>query len=339
MGKQILLRKLKKAASGKHGKTLDFSKMDSDWQWRLCNARMMLGEFHDYAGWQYRSAWSTNAWINRPVPGAPMWDGRYTQRLHVLGEQGLGDEILFAQCIPEVMQAVGKVVFESDGRLASIFERSFGVECVARQKLTDERPGMSAWVCIGDLLRLYRTGKVWNGKPYLKPDPKRLREFDWARDHQCLSWKGHHGEYDAAEFADVVGAGIDVQYDATHSTLIQPGIDKRADLEGLLALLSVAKGLVSVSTSVVHLAAALGRPVDLVLAPPYTGPNYDQLQWRWTLRGNKTPWYESVTIYRSLKEYAHLLLRNTRKARRLQGVESRPGLAVERERQSVLSAG
>jgi hypothetical protein len=133
-------------------------------------------------------------------------------------------------------------------------------------------------ICAGDLLRAFRNGKHWNGRPYLKPDPKRLAEFDWAKGSSCLSWKGHHGEYDAKQFHDVVGSGIDVQYDATNPLLQQPGIDKRADLEGLLALLCVAGHLVSVSTTIVHLAAASGIAVDLVLAPPNTGPNYDQLQ-------------------------------------------------------------
>lgn len=290
-------------------------KRDSDMRWRLCNARMMLGHYGDWDGWEYRAEWASHLWINRPL--GPPWNGRPTQRLYILGEQGIGDEILFAQCIPDAIAALGhrNIVFDTDPRLIPIFERSFGITCVPRMKITDERPGMSAWICLGDLLRLFRTGKRWNGAAYLEPDPARAHEFRWVQGMQAIAWKGLHGRYDPDKFVAAVGQGVDVQYDESHG--LQPGIDKYHDLEGMFALLANVARLVSVSQSVVHMAAAIGTPVDLILAPPHTGKNHDQLQWRWCLHQSTTPWYDSVRIWPSLENYRRsnrLHLRNAGQA-------------------------
>lgn len=311
MGKELLLKRLWKAhRTG----ALTFEKMDHDWRWRLCNARMMLGKY-DWDGWELRSDWAANAWYNRPVPGGPMWDGKPTEHLYLLGEQGLGDEILFAQCVPDAIRALGhnNITMEVEQRLHRVFERSFGVKCIARRSLADERPDMTAWLCMGDLPRLFRP--PWNGKPYLKVDPERVPEMERYRGLTCVSWSGNHGYFEPED----MDGDVDVQYNDAHPDFIQPHFDKRNDVDGLLALLSVAKRLVSVSTSVVHLAAAIGCHVDLVLAP-YNGKNYDQLQWRWGLHEETTPWYDSVRIYRTMKHYASVQLRNARKTARVRSV-------------------
>jgi hypothetical protein len=41
------------------------------------------------------------------------------------GEQGVGDEIMFASCLPELIASAGKVVIVCDPRLKTLFARSF----------------------------------------------------------------------------------------------------------------------------------------------------------------------------------------------------------------------
>ncbi|MGN6148996.1 MAG: tetratricopeptide repeat protein [Rhizomicrobium sp.] len=69
------------------------------------------------------------AYVNQMVK-APTWNGENLdgKRLLVIGEQGLGDEIMFANVIPDLIRAVGetgKVQIAVDPRLVPLFQRSF----------------------------------------------------------------------------------------------------------------------------------------------------------------------------------------------------------------------
>jgi len=68
-------------------------------------------------------------------------------------------------------------------------------------------------------------------------------------------------------------------------------IESFADTAALLSCLDV---LVSVDTSVVHLAGALGLPVWVML--PYTP------DWRWLLDRKDSPWYPSARLFRQTEE-------------------------------------
>ena len=84
----------------------------------------------DYArGWQEYERRLANAEL-APLHqrfGQPTWDGAPLagRRILVYAEQGLGDEILFASCLPEVIDQAGHCIIDCDPRLAGLFRRSF----------------------------------------------------------------------------------------------------------------------------------------------------------------------------------------------------------------------
>jgi ADP-heptose:LPS heptosyltransferase len=93
---------------------------------------------------------------------------------------------------------------------------------------------------------------------------------------------------------------------ADKATLIERSdiVDLTADLDDFgetAALLCCLDLVITVDTSVAHLAAALGRPTWILL--PYT-PDY-----RWLLDRDDSPWYPTVRLFRQSisRDYGEVL--------------------------------
>jgi tetratricopeptide (TPR) repeat protein len=63
-----------------------------------------------------------------------LWAGEAGKRIVVYGEQGIGDEIMFASCVPDLQAMSELVVLDCHPRLATLFKRSFGVDCYGTRK-------------------------------------------------------------------------------------------------------------------------------------------------------------------------------------------------------------
>jgi len=111
----------------------------------------------------YEQRYRRSDWTSRPID-FPLWQGGTLKKgaLLVLREQGIGDEILFASCIPDLLRDVPNVVLECDPRLEAIFTRSFpGVRVHGtkdKQETTwlKDYPDVVAQVWMGSLPALYR---------------------------------------------------------------------------------------------------------------------------------------------------------------------------------------
>ena len=111
-------------------------------------ARLSLGDFSDYWGWEFRdfgnkdetAGWAADVfWLETWLP---KWSGGFVDRLLVIGEQGVGDEVFWASILPECMIRCKKVVYECDERLHSLLERSLpGLECSRPHRFEERRSG------------------------------------------------------------------------------------------------------------------------------------------------------------------------------------------------------
>ncbi|HEY3951444.1 tetratricopeptide repeat protein [Phenylobacterium sp.] len=153
------------------------------------------------AGWAGYETRLSRHWADAPVfeapgrrwlPGAPL-AGRH---LLAVAEQGLGDEIMFANLVPDLIEALGpqgQLSLAVEPRLVALFQRSFPAAAVSAHA-TDKagpRPRRSApgldharpadlWAPLGSLPRQFRTriGDFPAGRGgYLKPDPARVAHW------------------------------------------------------------------------------------------------------------------------------------------------------------------
>ena len=124
---------------------------------------LQQGEFDE--GWrEYEWRWAA---ADGPQPRAtalPTWQGESLagKTLLVWGEQGVGDEIMFASCVAEVAEMAEHCILECSPRLTGLFRRSLpGVSVIASTATVpgiasdvDQRADMQ--IAVGSLPRLVR---------------------------------------------------------------------------------------------------------------------------------------------------------------------------------------
>lgn len=251
------------------------------------------------------------------------WDGSPLngKRVLVWLEYGLGDEILFASLLPEVIAAAAHCTVVCSPRLRTLFARSFPKATVVpigssiagdfdvRVPLTD----LAQWLRPSTLAFPSHAG-------YLAPDRALVAELreQYRKDPQTrlvgLSWRSASGptgrfkSTDLSQWNDLLkldGATfVSLQYgdcaddiaraqaSSGREIIHDRGIDSSGDLDRFAAQVAAMDLIVSVSNTTVHVAGALGRPV-WALVPRGPGAH-----WYWFLNRTDNPWYPSARLFR-----------------------------------------
>jgi len=158
------------------------------------------------AGWdEYEWRFQTRADQCPRRFACPAWDGGSLsdRTIFIHGEQGIGDEIMFATCLPDVIERARQVSISCDQRLAGLFQRSF-----PRAVVRGVERGKEAWPLLaggadchlpaGSLPRFFRrsTAEFPRREQLLVPDPQRVGV--WRRRLQAvgsglrvgIAWRG-----------------------------------------------------------------------------------------------------------------------------------------------------
>jgi Tetratricopeptide repeat len=281
------------------------------------------------AGWDdYEDRWRSDLFIAGsrgvvPAGLAPHLATRVSpadlegRRVLVIGEQGIGDQLMFASMIPDLARIAASVVCVCDPRLVRLLGASFDNVTV-----TDPNGGnveADLALSMGSLAAAFRRHAVdFPGTAYLRPRPEvRARWAERlgpprARLRVGISWRGgtpgtrqQSRSLALNQLAPVLAAQdcefVNLQYGDVAQEIAAAN-DARAepirvfppaeidDFEDLAGLISNLDAVVSVQTSVVHLAGALGQTC-LALLP-------HRAEWRYTASGETMPWYRSVRLIR-----------------------------------------
>jgi len=287
-------------------------KIDPNMRSALHNKGLAKIMMRDWSGW--KEYYETIGVKNREAKdyGVPNWEGQEGTVL-VYGEQGVGDEIMFASCL-EDLSKTNKIVLDCDRRLESIFKRSFPYSVYGhRFKDTLEIQDGDQFdyqIAIGQLPHFFRKkDSDFPGKPYLKPDPERVKMWDSIMGEGLrIGFSMFGGGKETREkyrstnldtFSPLFGNNlINLDYKKVDEDELKEhgikywarGVKKGSDLEELLAIIANLDRVVTVCTTVVYFAGALGVPCD-VLVPEYCGYRYHN-------SGDTFPWYKSVKLHR-----------------------------------------
>jgi Flp pilus assembly protein TadD len=282
--------------------------------WNLALALLLLGRFDE--GWreyEWRLRAPELAARLRPFDG-PRWAGQDPAGKTILltAEQGLGDAIQFLRFATRLADRGARVIAAVPPALRTLAATAPGV---SEARAIDEPqapydfhlPLLSLPHALG-----ITTDSVAVTLPYLRPDPARLCEASAAVAGSMLNvgiaWAGAPDNTNDARRStrlaalaplfDVAGVRLFslkregealTPADAPWSGRLET-TSLRNDFDGLAALVATLDLVISVDTSLVHLAGALGKPV-WVLVP--FGPD-----WRWQLGRTDSPWYPTVRLFR-----------------------------------------
>jgi tetratricopeptide (TPR) repeat protein len=305
----------------RRSRAIDPSHAEADWALALLN--LQRGNFEP--GWLGREV----RWKVPDLPIAhfdylqPMWLGNGSIAgkivlVHV--DEGLGDTIQYARYVPMLAERGARVLLVVPASLCGLLSKLPGVaQCLP---LGGELPAFDMYCPVGSLPLAFgtRLETIPADVPYLPaPDAARVQAWEARlgvhdRLRVGLVWSGnpsHRNDHNRSVPLGILSELFDL--DAEFVSLQKdPSADDRAllmrseviDLTGQLtdftetaALMSCLDLVISVDTSVAHLAGALARPVWTLL--PYT-PDY-----RWLLDRDDSPWYPTMRLFRQSAARSH----------------------------------
>lgn len=242
------------------------------------------------------------------------WDGKTNENVVIYGEQGLGDEIMFASMINDAKIHTKHIIIDCHSKLEGLFARSFP-DCSVYGTRHEEAPfwmaheDVDSSIAVGSLGKYYRTKSEYFPKvPFLIADPDRKRMYRALLDGYQgklkvgISWMGgntHGGlrKLELDRLKDLVESfpevdWISLQYLETPDYGLPIKTLKYAteteDYDDTAALVDELDLVISVPQAVVHLAGGLGKETWCLVPDVH----------RWIYAGYEHSWYGSVKLYK-----------------------------------------
>jgi tetratricopeptide (TPR) repeat protein len=291
-------------------------------------AQVMLMRSDFRAGWPaYEQRFDAGGRRGRSA-GLSRWQGEPLagRTIVVFSEQGLGDEIMFASCLPELVEVAGRVIIACDKRLQTLFARSFAAATIMDR---DECNGSNPEIQEADF-----EISIGSLPLYLRKAPANfpaIRGYLIADAVKVASWRARFAGHGVARTIGIAWRGgtlrnrghlRSIDLEACTPFLVQSGcrfvslqhgevqneldalrehrqIDIRnvadatgASIDELAAAIIALDLVITVDNSVAHLAGALGRPVWILL--PFSA------EWRYGRGAGEVSmvWYPSARLFR-----------------------------------------
>lgn len=289
----------------------DFAKA----HWNKALLKLLQGDFKE--GFQlYEWGWKCGFRGGDRGFSAPRWLGQTTltgKRLLIHHEQGLGDAVQYARYVQMAVNMGADVIFETLAPLVPLLKTlvppcqliTMGSPLPPFDYYT---PLMSLPLAFGTTL-----SNMPPSDPYLFADPERVARWDQALGCRTmprvgLVWSGsvlHKNDQNRSMSLKLLAPLLSLPFEfhslqkefrdddlvtVAELPMVKTHADAISDFADTAALISLMDIVISVDTSVAHVAGALGKPFWLML--PATP------DWRWLLNRADSPWYPSARLFR-----------------------------------------
>lgn len=268
------------------------------------------------------------------------WSGQEMEGKHlvVVSDQGVGDAIQFSRYLLEAKKLgkFGRLTFLVQPELNRLLSRLEGIECVSfGDKMSLDYDAYASLLGIMRVLAI--SPENCRREPHIVTDPSLDDEWRVKVEQECpdtahwkvgIVWAGDpkHGNDHARSLT--LKKFLRFDYGSLKFFSLQVGkpAEQLDDVKGVVDLGSTFRDfddtasamrqmdlIITCDTSVAHLAGSLGTKCWVLISNPP--------EWRWLLEGDKSAWYDSVTLFRQkfprqwdgvLDNVLHALLKLTR---------------------------
>ena len=315
MGLMLTIKGLYDQAISSYEKAVRIEPDNPEAHWNLANVLLLAGKFQ--RGWkEYVWLWKTNDYMKRRRNFTqPSWDRLETdirgRTILLYAEYGFGDTIQFIRYAPLIAERGAKVIVECQRELTSLLQNAEGIQKVIPSG--EQLPEFDTHCSLMMLPALFNTtvGTIPNKMPYLTSNAvlaekwlQKLRN-DAAKLKAGIVWSGVStcrkfcSLETFAPLAQLPGISFyslqkgEARKEANHPPKgmhLYDYTEKMNDFSDTAALIQNLDLVISIDTSVAHLAGAMGKPVWTLL--PFVP------DWRWLLNTDDSPWYPTMKLFR-----------------------------------------
>lgn len=289
----------------------------ADAYWNKSLLLLLLGQYEE--GWKlYEWRWKKTGKDVWPVSGKPLWLGKEPlagKTIFLHAEQGYGDTIQFCRYMPMVEALGAKVIIGAPNALTTLLHSLKGNYTILEQGSHSyahdfQCPIPSLPLAFGTTL-----DSIPSHIPYLFAEPQKQALWQEklgikSRPRIGLIWSGTEHpvlRYDRSVRLDLLKPllELDFEFHALQKALrpedevffktskIIPHADELKDFSDTAALIMEMDLVISVDTSVAHLAGALGKRSWFLI---HSEPDF-----RWLLNRGDNPWYPTARLFRQQK--------------------------------------
>ena len=235
--------------------------------------------------------------------------------LFVYDDQGLGDTIQFSRYLLMLKELGASVVFECDKKLTGLFSHFSSIDhLIERTNQLEPKIQYDYHISLLSLPHYFKTSSqtIPQKGSYISSDTMSAEKWKRVISNNKnlkvgLAWAGNphhprdkHRSINYSEFASLLSLeGVDFfsLQKFTDGNIVSQAVDlgrvTRLEIDTFADTAAIIENLdliISVDTSVAHLAGAMSKPVwNLIYYYP---------DWRWGLKGSTTTWYPSMKLFR-----------------------------------------
>ena len=241
-------------------------------------------------------------------------------KLLVLREQGIGEEILFSSIYPDIISKFENVKIEADKRLVSIFNRSFGKNIFVEDGYFSKNSNVSEFnkiIYAGSMIKFFRRNIAdFEYGHYLSARKDIVKNYEEKLSAYKdklkigISWKSVVNVYGRLKSLSIKDFEplftkeriiINLQYgdiDSDKKYILNQNkhlevydeLDLFNDIEACMGLLKNLDLFITVSNSTAHFAGALGIPTILIC------PKKSSTYYYWNTQSGSSIWYKNMKV-------------------------------------------